>query len=332
METQAHATCGHEIEPAVSMSEHTALLYRGPREFLAGTMPFILSGLAVAEPVVVAVPGPNLRLLGGELTAQVGAAAKRVRLVDMGRDGRNPGWIIPGLLRAFTDAHPAGRVRVITEPIWPGRTEAEYPACVQHEALVNLAFGGREVMILCPYDAMGLRAPALADAAATHPVLIDGREAATGGVRGGRTSGRYAPERMLAACNVPLPEPGAPVTELAFEDADLERVRELTLERAGRAGLRGERAGDVELAVNELAVNTLMHGGGRGTLRIWAQDGHLSCEVSDAGHITDPLVGRCPVDPGTPGGRGVLLVNHLADLVRVHTGADGTTIRAQFAL
>jgi hypothetical protein len=27
------------------------------------------------------------------------------------------------------------------------------------------------------------------------------------------------------------------------------------------------------------------------------------------------------------GGRGILMVNHLADLVRVHTGPDGTSIR-----
>ncbi|MYS32107.1 sensor histidine kinase, partial [Streptomyces sp. SID7804] len=33
---------------------------------------------------------------------------------------------------------------------------------------------------------------------------------------------------------------------------------------------------------------------------------------------------------GRRGGRGLLLVNLIADLVRVHTGDDGTTIRCWF--
>jgi hypothetical protein len=49
--------------------------------------------------------------------------------------------------------------------------------------------------------------------------------------------------------------------------------------------------------------------------------------VHDAGQLTDPLVGRRPVQADILGGRGVLLVNHLADLVRMYTGDDGTTIR-----
>ena len=43
------------------------------------------------------------------------------------------------------DAHPDKHVRVIGEPIWPGRSDLEYPACVQHEALINRAFAVRDV-------------------------------------------------------------------------------------------------------------------------------------------------------------------------------------------
>ncbi|OXM61064.1 MEDS domain-containing protein, partial [Amycolatopsis vastitatis] len=48
---------------------HPALFYRGADEYLAGTVPFIRSGLAAGEPVAVAVPGPNLALLRAELGA-----------------------------------------------------------------------------------------------------------------------------------------------------------------------------------------------------------------------------------------------------------------------
>ncbi|MFD0470932.1 ATP-binding protein [Nonomuraea thailandensis] len=82
----------------------------------------------------------------------------------------------------------------------------------------------------------------------------------------------------------------------------------------------------------ELGANSLDHGGGSGLLRVWTEDDRLVCEVSDAGHITDPLVGRRPVDPREAGSRGLLIVNLLGDLVRVHTRAGATAVRVYFDL
>ena len=79
--------------------------------------------------------------------------------------------------------------------------------------------------------------------------------------------------------------------------------------------------------MNELAANSCLHGGGSGEVRLWAEDGHVVCEVRGAGTITDPLAGRRPADMSPNGGRGILMVHHLADLVRVHTGPDGTAVR-----
>ncbi|MBZ4280943.1 ATP-binding protein, partial [Mycobacterium tuberculosis] len=67
-------------------------------------------------------------------------------------------------------------------------------------------------------------------------------------------------------------------------------------------------------------------------LALWVQSGQLVCQVSDGGTITDPLAGRRPAPPLRPGGRGLLLVNHLADLVRLHTAPSGTTLRMYFDL
>jgi anti-sigma regulatory factor (Ser/Thr protein kinase) len=293
---------------------HPALFYRGDEEYLAGTVPFVRAGLDAGEPVAVAVPGPRLGVLRGAL----GAAAADVRWLDMAEAGRNPGRIIPGVLREFADRHPGGRVRIIGEPIWPGRTGTEYPACVQHEALINLAFAGREVSILCPYDVAGLDAVAIADARATHPVVID-RD-------GARPSGDYAPRRVVGSYNRPLPEP-PDAARMSFDLDGLLRVREFICQWARHLGLDADRAGDLEVAVHELAANSCLHGGGKGTARIWSEDGQVVCEVSDAGTITDPLAGRRPAAMSPSGGRGILLVNHLADLVRMHTGPGGTAIR-----
>jgi anti-sigma regulatory factor (Ser/Thr protein kinase) len=298
---------------------HPALFYRGEAEYLAGTVPFVLDGLAAGEPVAVAVPAGNLALLRAEL----GADAERVRLLDMGEAGRNPGRIIPGVLRAFADAHRGTPVRIIGEPIWPSRSELEYPACAQHEALINLAFTGRDVTILCPYDADRLTSDVLADAEATHPVVID--------TTGHRNSPAYAPDRVVATYNQPLPEPAVPVEAVeAAAATDIPRARRLAGARAAGAGLPASRVADVELAVTELLTNSLDHGGGTGTLRIWLDGGRFVCEVRDRGTLADPLAGRRPAQPGHPRGRGLLLVNQIADLVRLHTDSGGTVIRTYF--
>jgi anti-sigma regulatory factor (Ser/Thr protein kinase) len=244
--------------------------------------------------------------------------------------GRNPGRIIPGVLRAFADRHrSADRVRIVGEPVWPGRSRVEYPACVQHEALINLAFAGRAVTILCPYDADGLDPDILADAATTHPVVIDDD------VEWASTA--YAPETIIDRVNQPLDGagPGAggsDVAVLRFDAANLVQARGFAAAHASRLGLDTDRIGDLEVAVNELAANSLIHGGGNGTLRVWADQDHLMCEVQDGGHLIDPLVGRRPVGLASNGGRGLLLVHHIADLVRIHTTPGGSTIRLHFAL
>ncbi|WIX90348.1 sensor histidine kinase [Amycolatopsis sp. DG1A-15b] len=306
-------TRGHE--PFV----HPALFYRDADEYLAGTVPFIRSGLAAGEPVAVSVPAANVALLRAEL----GADADRITLMDMGIAGRNPGRIIPGVLRAFADTHPDRHVRIIGEPIWPSRSAHEYPACVQHEALINLAFTGRDVTILCPYDTQNLTPAVLADAEATHPLLIDST--------GQRSSAAYDPEAIIAGYNQPLPEP-AEAAELTVDATNLAQARHLARTHAHQAGLPQDQVADVELVVTELVTNSIDHGGGTGRLRIWTADGHLLCQVHDQGTLTDPLAGRHPVPPDQHRNRGLLLVNHMSDLVRLHTSTDGTTFRVHFRL
>ncbi len=172
---------------------HPVLFYRGEEQYAAGTVPFLRDGLNAGEAVAVAVPGPHLDLI----RAGLGAGADGVRFLDMTEVGRNPGRIIPGVLRAFADAHADRRVRIIGEPVWPGRSAVEYPACVQHEALTNSAFADRDVTILCPYDADRLAPGVLADARATHPVLIDGDARLP--------SPAYDPQGAIARYNEPLP-------------------------------------------------------------------------------------------------------------------------------
>ncbi|MEU9099571.1 anti-sigma factor RsbA family regulatory protein [Streptomyces sp. NPDC048361] len=299
---------------------HPALFYFDTAQYISGTVPFLLEGLEAGEPAAVAAPPDRLELIREGL----GQRAAEVRFVDMTQAGRNPGRIIPSVLRKFADAQmTADRVRIIGEPIWLGRSAIEYPACVQHEALINAAFAGRRVTILCPYDAARLDRETLTDALATHPIVID--------AEGESVSAAYNPDEVVARYNEPLTAP-LDAAAYAFAAQTLPDARYFAASHARTLGASGVSLGDVELVVAELTTNSVVHGFGSGELRIWGDQGRIVCEVHDAGRLSDPLAGRRPPNPRQPGGRGLLLVHQLADLVRHHSGDDGTTIRCYMPL
>lgn len=297
---------------------HEALLYRDDAEYLAGVVPYISEGLAAGEPVAVAVPTGRLELLRAELGPRVTPEA---RLLDMTEVGRNPGRVIAAVLRAFADAYPGRRVRLVGELLWPERSAAEYTACLQHEGLVDRAFAGRCAAMLCPYDAARLTPAALADVATTHPVIVDGT--------GRHTSDRYSPDDAVAAGNLPLATPPGAVP-FTVDQPDMSGLRHRCVDFALRHGLTVDRAQDLALALTELACNSIEHARSIATVLLGTRDARVVCQVRDTGYLADPLVGRRPAPPEQLRGRGLLLVHQLADLVLVHTTPGGTTVEVQF--
>ncbi|WP_367138080.1 anti-sigma factor RsbA family regulatory protein [Saccharothrix sp. HUAS TT1] len=297
---------------------HEALLYRDDEQYLAGTVPFVRDGLTAGEPVLVAVPQRGIDLLRPAL----GRQAEQVEFLDMRRAGRNPGRIIPGVLAAFTDNATAagGRVRIVAEPIWPDRTDLEYPACVQHEALVNTAFEDRPAWILCPYDAANLTPEAVRDAEFTHSTVVAAEQRRP-------STGYREPFLVAEEFNLPLPPPPPGALTRRFDLDALGGARRLVAEFATGAGLTADQVEDLVLAVNELTTNSVVHAGGTGTLLLWREGGTVVCEVRDRGRIANPMMGRRNPGVSAHGGYGVMLVNLLCDLVRVHTREDGTVIR-----
>ncbi|MFC0032166.1 anti-sigma factor RsbA family regulatory protein [Micromonospora chaiyaphumensis] len=301
--------------PTSAGFRHELAFYTDAASLLAVTVPFVREGLAAGDPVLVAAPGPRLALI----RAALGAAGDGVGWADMTDEGRNPGRIIPCLLQAFADRHPDRPVRIIGEPVWAGRTADEYRACAQHEAAINWAFAGRAGRILCPYDAGRLDPGVLAEARCTHPLLV--------GPGGSRRIAGYAPAAVTERHNKPLSSPAEPVALLGYDLATLPQVRRFVADHARAAGLAADRVADLQIAVTELATNSVAHAGGSGTLQAWRTDRHLVCEIHDDGWLADPLAGRLvPAQDGI-GGRGLVIVHALCDLVLLHTTAAGTTIR-----
>ncbi len=303
--------------PAQESYRHEALLYRGPRDFLAKTVPFVLDGVALGQPVVVALPQPRLDLLREAL----GGAAEQVRLLDMAEVGPNPARIIPAWLEFLDehgDAHP---VRGLGEPVWPGRSSLEVGECRLHEALLNVAVEpDTRAWLRCAYDVAALDDEVVDSALRSHPLVVDG----TGPVGSPRYGGLAYVEDLFSG---PLPEPAGRVDRAEFGAGDLAAVRGVVHQRATEAGVGKDRAADLVLAVTELATNSIRHGGGSGVLRTWQQPGALVLEVSDAGRVADPLAGRRAPAWSQEGGRGLWLTNQLCDVVQVRSGEGGTTVR-----
>ena len=84
---------------------------------------------------------------------------------------------------------------------------------------------------------------------------------------------------------------------------------------------------DLLQAVTEVAANSVVHGGGSGTLRLWTTDTGVVCEVRDRGWIREPLVGRARPRVDREGGRGMWMINQLCDLVQVRSSPGGTILR-----
>ncbi|MEZ0362141.1 anti-sigma factor RsbA family regulatory protein [Mycobacterium sp. pUA109] len=300
---------------------HPALCYRSQQDYLDCLVPFIRSALGADYPVLVAVPEPNLSALREAL----GDAAAAITLVDMARGGRNPGHILGGVLGTFAAKHAPRPVRMIGEPIWAGRSADEYAACVQHEALINRAFAGQDVAIVCPYDVTALPSNVIADAHGTHPVLWEV------GLRE-QDSPAFAPEAVWSRYNQPLPRNPAAVSYAINQLADLSEARAFAARYARRFGLGADGIADLQMIVTELAANSVQYTPGPCTLALWRHDGHVVCEVRDPGYLDDPLAGRRPMDRDSARGRGLFVVNAVADLVRAHITPHGTTVQAQLRL
>ncbi len=282
-------------------------------EYVKAVAAFVNSGLALGEAAMVAVPRPQLDVLRAALRP----VDSSLHFVDMGELGRNPGRIIPAVEEFLREQ--AGRpARFVGEPIWPGRNPEEVVEATRHEALINLALSGFAVLVLCPSNADALPPLAIADVWRTHSEVVAGGAP----LPSSQYSATVYDDRLW-----PLASPPDQMSMSSTYFDDLSTVRARMHWEGTAAGLGPDRVEDLVLAVNEVASNSIEHGGGRGVISVWGDTRYaLVCQVSDSGCITDPLVGRHAPGPDLEA-RGLWLVNQLCDLVEIRSGVKGTTVR-----
>jgi anti-sigma regulatory factor (Ser/Thr protein kinase) len=296
---------------------HEAFFYAGESDFLLGTLPFLRQGLERGESVLVVESAEKVALLRSEL----GEDGDLVMFADMADVGANPARIVPAW-QEFVERH--GRngagLRGIGEPIWASRPHDELVECQRHESLLNVAFaGGRPWRLLCPYDTSELPHDVIEEARRSHAFVIERHvELPSPHYRGPVASG--------AAFAGPLSAPPTGAATAAFDASSLREVRRLVAAVGAAVGMDVERLGDLVAAANEVATNSVQHGGGSGTVIVWEDSDSVLCEVRDRGRYAQPLADRRkPLSPREPSG--LWLANMLCDLVQIRTYPTGTVAR-----
>lgn len=304
------------VAGTVGRYRHEAFLYSGLAEFRTGTTSFIRRAVSAGDPVLVVVSGSKIDLLCRDL----GPDAQYVSFADMAEVGDNPARIMAAWI-AFAHAHAdAPQLWGIGEPIYPGRSPTEPAECQLHESLLNVAFeASAPFWLLCPYDLEALTADVIDEAHRTHPFVAQGEDR--------QACATFRPVDLAEPFSRPLAAPPATVACVSFRAGGLRAIRTFVAEHASRAGLDQQSVANMVLAVNEIATDSLRHGGGQGEIRAWTDRRSLDFEVSDRGHITSALAGRLRPALDSGSGGGLFLANQLCDLVQIHSTPNGTAIR-----
>ena len=208
--------------------------------------------------------------------------------------GSNPAQIIPAW-REFVDEHAGhGRpMRGIGEPIWAERSPPEMLECQLHEALLNLAFAdGCSMRPALPVRHARSRRGAVIAEAHSEPSrdpVVDGHRALTSDCYHGIDVVSAPFAHPLKRSRPPSTQPCSP-----FGSDTLDAVRPLPLapqRAASIVGMDTTRVGDIVLAVNEVATNSVLHGpAARGRCSCGRRAATLICELSDpGGYFDNPL-------------------------------------------
>ncbi|MGP4025420.1 anti-sigma factor RsbA family regulatory protein [Actinomadura sp. 3N407] len=295
---------------------HQGCVYAGDDEFLRMAVPFIDEGLRRDEPVLVATTPVNLDLVQTAL----GRHARKVDYAETAFFGRRP----PQRVAAFTGyrhRHPrAGRVRILAEPVWAGRSARQVEAWECMESALNAVLAGTGIHMICPYDARTAGPEIVGNALRTHPHMVEGTDVAA--------SPRYTePVSFVRARAAPLPRRPDDAVTLTFT-GNLSRMRHAVVMESAMLGLAGERLMIFSAAVGELLTGAAGAGTERPSVALWARPGEVVCDIRlPATTSLDPFIGLHPPTLDPRPGDGFWLARQICDHLDVRPAPGGTTIR-----
>lgn len=303
---------------------HGVLPYSGADEFLAGALPFLREGIEAGDRVVAVTGGERIDLLGEYL----GAESIWVEFHENQTFYSHPArTLAQWVAQADELAARGGRLRLVAEPVWQGRSALETAEWQRVEAVVNVAFAGTGASILCPYDLTLLPTAILDEARRSHPAAVHGDK--------WRPNGAYMDPWSYASTidRLPLSPPPESAEAWRIDAADLYWLRAFIREYAQAVSLEAWELQCLLMSVTEVASNALRYGEPPVVLRLWTESAserrpEIVCEISNGGHWRPPP-GHGLVPPATtaPCRFGIWAVRLLCSIVQVRTGKSGTTVR-----
>jgi hypothetical protein len=253
---------------------HHAALYGSDDDFLAMAVPFAGHGIARGEAVLAATTAANLELLASAL----GDDAAHLDQAETAFFGPRPAKRVAAFEKYARGRGGGGRVRVLAEPVWAGRTAPEISDWQRMEAGLNELLTGTGIWMICPYDTRRLPASIIDSALRTHPASVTGTAT--------RPCPRYTdPAAYAARHDVSLPEPPDGAAELAAT-ARLRDIRCFARAQAADAGLDDDAADLMVIAVHETAAYLKDATGSPVVTRIWQQAGAIACDLRASGTVS----------------------------------------------
>ena len=148
--------------------EHRLLAYGSDEEYVESTVPYLTEGLEQSHAALVVATPPQIALLREALDDR----SDDVEFAD------SADWYssLAGALNRYREyvkqklEAGAAWIRVVGDPVWAGRSDAEIAAWFRYESLVNLAFAAAPATIVCAYDTTTFSDEVIAVARVTHPV------------------------------------------------------------------------------------------------------------------------------------------------------------------
>lgn len=302
--------------------EHAVCIYDDDSQLLQTAVPFLADGLALGEPVLAVTTPANLELLGGAL----GERSTDVDCAESAFFGRRPARRVAAFYRYWKNGKgsgPSGRVRILAEPVWAGRSAREVTAWTRMEAALNVTLASTSISMICPYDTRATDDGIITDALRTHPVQVAGTRRSP--------SPQYAdPAAFARSCDTtPLAQPPDGADSFAF-DGDLRGLRRFVVGSAAAHGVAGDRRDMLVLAVSEVGGYLKGRWQASATVRAWEQPGAIVCDFRQPGAgISDPFLGLRPAELAPGEGDGLWLANQICDWMDIRSDAAGLTIRLQ---
>lgn len=301
---------------------HAAAVIASDDELLGCCLPFLEEGLAAGDTTVLACPPETAELIGAGLGLSAGAVENHPRIGLLDTRAPDALTVTRRLIEAARGTG-SGWLRVVGAVQFGPQPRTWREGC-RYEAARNVLLAGEPLTGLCLYDSRILPEEVLDSARATHPDLVVG---------GTRHANPEFDDPTAYLRRLPVPREPVEGTPPVLAIAEATALVDLRHRLAAVLTVHvpdPDLAGDLHLAVSEVASNAFRHGVPPVSARVWVGPDQLICEISDRGvGFSDPLAGFQPAhgpDLGR-GGMGLWLARKLFDHVDLLPGPDGLTVR-----